>query len=158
MENVTIRNAVIEDLRPIQDISHELFISDINFDTHINLQWAYEDDGENEWRERIENHNKFLCLVAEIDNEIIGCLAGLLCDEDSYRPLKRADLRNIYVRKEHRHKGIGNKLTQQFIEWAKEKGAKKMSVETYAGNSDALEFYKEEGFLPVFITLEADIM
>lgn len=41
-----IRPAIIDDLKAVQDLNHELFVFDIKSDPLLNINWPYETEGE----------------------------------------------------------------------------------------------------------------
>ena len=56
---------------------------------------------------------------------------------------------NIAVGKDHRGMGVGSRLLESLIEWAKEKEIKIIGLEVREGNINALGLYKKYGFLEV---------
>lgn len=56
---------------------------------------------------------------------------------------------NIAVGKDHRGMGVGSRLLESLIDWAKEKEIKIIGLEVREGNINALGLYKKYGFLEV---------
>lgn len=151
--NILIRRAKPIELEEILLLSDELAVSDLPFDKKIDINWAHTDNGKKYYEDRI-NGISGVCFVAEIDNQIIGFASGEKKEAPPYRLVKIAELENIFVKKEHRSKGIGKKLMEAFLNWAKELGVDKVTANAFALNDEAVAFYKREGFLPQDLILE----
>jgi len=79
------------------------------------------------------------CLVAELDNKIIGYLvAWEMADE--------IHLANISVAKNYQRKGVGTKLMNELITIAKLREIKKIYLETRVSNIAAQNFYQKFNF------------
>lgn len=55
-------------------------------------------------------------------------------------------LEGIYVKAEHRKKGIGKKLLTQCEEWAKSKGSREFASDCELNNTESLKFHLQIGF------------
>jgi len=87
-----------------------------------------------------------IAIVAEIDDQDVGCGAICLSDElpSPDNPSGRcAYLMNIYVRKEYRGHGVGHSIVRWLVEKAKQAGCSKIWLETTDG---ARSLYKDIGF------------
>ena len=115
-KELKIRKAKISELKSIQDLNHKLFREDADRDKFLNHNWPYK-DGEKYFKSRIEG--KGLCLIAEIDGEIVGYLCGSIKQSESWRPVKRTELENMRVKRHIRSKGVGAKLVDEFLKWSK---------------------------------------
>lgn len=153
MENTLIRKATLKDLEDILLLSDELTLSDLPYDKEVDINWAYTDKGKEYYTEKILGKNG-ICFVAELDNKIVGYATAAQKEVPSYRLVKVAELENLVVNKEMRSKGIGKKLMDYFIKWAKEIGADKAAVDVFTLNEKGVAFYKREGFLPFETILE----
>ena len=142
---MNIRTATIQDLTVIQELNHELFLTD-NRHNDLYTEWPYSEVGEQYFRQCIEDSNTLLSLVAEDKNEVIGYLNARIQARNSAYLGRRAEIENMYVRDEFRSKGIGKLLVEGFKEWAKKKGAARLMVEAFTGNHGAIKFYKNQGF------------
>jgi GNAT superfamily N-acetyltransferase len=153
-KEILIRKAHPEELKIIQDLNHQLFLFDYERDPDLNVQWPYEKDGEEYFRKMIDGEIG-VCFVAEVEGKVVGYLAG--CGEletPSYRPVKRAELENMFVIEEYRGAGVGTKLANEFIDWSHSKGVQHIFVSAYAGNERAIKFYQKAGFKPYAFELE----
>lgn len=87
-----------------------------------------------------------IAIVAEIDDQDVGCGAICLSDElpSPDNPSGRcAYLMNIYVRKEYRGHGVGHSIVCWLVEKARQLGCDKIYLETTDG---ARSLYKDIGF------------
>lgn len=78
-------------------------------------------------------------LVARENNKIIG-FAGLK------KILDEADIMNIVVRKDSRSQGIGSKLLENLIIYAKDTNLKTLNLEVNENNFSAIHLYYKFGF------------
>ncbi|OGM31142.1 hypothetical protein A2803_01555 [Candidatus Woesebacteria bacterium RIFCSPHIGHO2_01_FULL_44_21] len=151
---VKVRRANESELHIIQELNHELFESDGKRDKYLNHNWPYE-DGEKYFVKRISKPD-CICLVAEVDNQVVGYLAGALMETDNWRPVKRTELENMFVKEKFRGKGVGKKLVEEFLKWSEGKKVKKVMVSAYTTNEKAIKFYKREGLIPQSLSLEIE--
>lgn len=87
-----------------------------------------------------------IAIVAEIDDQDVGCGAICLSDElpSPDNPSGRcAYLMNIYVRKEYRDHGVGHSIVYWLVKKARQLGCDKIYLETTDG---ARSLYKDIGF------------
>lgn len=153
--SINIRKANSDELEIIQNLNHDLFISDGPRDQFLNHKWPYK-DGKKYFVKRISEPNS-ICLVATVDNQIVGYLAGELLKTESWRPVKRTELQNMFVKDQFRSLGIGKKLVDEFLKWSKSKGVKRALVVAYITNERAINFYQKNGFEPESLSLEANV-
>lgn len=152
MSSLIIRRAILSDLRTVQELNHDLFASDGPRDQHLNHDWSFS-DGEEYFKKRIESDN-YICLIAEQEGIVVGYLAGGLLPTESWRPVKRTELENMFVKENFRSQGIGAKLVEDFLKWSKQQGVEKALVVAYASNQEAIKFYQKMGFSPESTSLE----
>ncbi len=151
--NILIRRAKPIELEEILLLSDGLTISDLPFDKKVDINWAHTNNGKKYYEDKI-NGISGVCFVAEIDNRIIGFAIAGKKEVPSYRLVKVVEMENIFVKKEYRSNGVGKKLMEAFLNWAKELGVDKVAVNVFALNDGAIAFYKREGFIPQDLTLE----
>ena len=152
--NITIRNAVMDDLKAIQELNYKLFDLEFNnFDPTLNLEWTFSEKGENYFKSVIEKGTVWVALE---NKKIIGYLAGVEC-EPSYLTIKMAELDNCYIEKEYRNKGIGNMLLLEFKKYCKNKGIHEIKVTASALNKNAIDFYKNNEFNDYEVTYKMKI-
>ena len=146
MTQAVIRQATVDDLKAVQDLNHDLFLSDARHLDDLNTDWPYEAEGENYFRKRVSGEEG-ICFVAEAGGEIVGYVAGgwSHINFSAYKG-KRGELENILVKDEYRGGGVGADVVATLNNWFKEQGADYIMVDAYAKNESAIAFYQHEGF------------
>ena len=85
-------------------------------------------------------------FVANIDNEIIG-IASVFVFERLPAPGRmhafNAYLTNVYIKKEHRKKGIGTNLINKIKKWGEEKSINTIML---FSSEDGIKLYEKTGF------------
>jgi len=89
---------------------------------------------------------KNLLIVAAMGGEAIGCLAALQADDG-----RRAETAHIlhvglHLREAFRGLGIGSDLLAYAIEWAGEKGYRKLEANIFTTNKQSLNMFRKAGF------------
>lgn len=156
MGNVIIREANINDLESILLLSDALTLADLPFDKKVKVDWAHSKEGK-KYYEGIITKKDGICFVAVVDEKIVGYETAGKMETASFRKVTIGEITNIYVLEGFRSQGIGKMLMNKFVEWAKEMGFDKVSVNVFALNEKAINFYKREGFLPQDLILEKTI-
>lgn len=155
MEKVIIRKAVLEDLISIQKLNDNLFDLEFNnFDDTLKREWALEKEGQEYFEDMIKNE---IVFVAQIEEKIVGYLAGSICEEISYITESFVELDNMCIDDEYRRFGIGTLLMDEFKKYCKEKNMQNIKVTASAKNSRAIQFYIKNGFEDYNITLKYKI-
>ncbi|MFA7244770.1 MAG: GNAT family N-acetyltransferase [Candidatus Magasanikbacteria bacterium] len=101
---------------------------------------------------KIIKEDKGIILLAEFDNKIIGCVAGIIETLDkgevlgNKKKLKTARILELYVESEYRGKHIAVKLMTEITKHFKTKKCEQLRLEVYAPNSNAHNFYLSQGF------------
>ena len=98
-----------------------------------------------------------LVLVASDGEQVVGHLIGDLMPPSRMWTRARADLVSMYVDPAARRAGVGSRLVEAFIAWAKDGGAARLTVTAYAENAAALALYRKHGFAPLSITSTIDL-
>jgi GNAT superfamily N-acetyltransferase len=92
---------------------------------------------ERNWRERLANRTQ---LVAEVEGEVAGMAAGIRSDEGN------AALISMWVAPPARGKGVGARLVNAVLDWAKREGYDSVSLWVTDGNAVAERLYERCGF------------
>lgn len=92
-------------------------------------------------------------VLAEVDGELAGGLMGSWPDLTPYVRLREARLNSLWVLPEHRGRGVGGLLVEEFVAWARERGAPYAVVTAFAANVSALGLYARHGFGSHTVTL-----
>lgn len=92
----------------------------------------------------IDEKEFFHCFVAETsDGEIIGYVTYFFCYYTWTG--KSLYMDDLYVKQAYRGKGIGSKLMDKVIRFAKESGCHKLRWQVSNWNTPAIRFYKKLG-------------
>lgn len=156
MKSYAVRKAIMGDLESIKLLFDELTMSDLPYDKHVNKDWSHTKEGIEYFTRKILENNG-VCFVAEANSNIVGYCTSEIADVPSYRLVKVAALENLVVSRSYRGQGIGKQLVDAFIRWAKSKGAQKVSVNVFTGNTEGTEFYLHNGFTHFETILEQSI-
>ena len=155
MDRVEIRKATIKDLNMIRKLNNSLFELEYNnFDDTLKLNWPMEQEGEEYFTDMINNE---IVLVAQVDDKVVGYLAGSICEPISYITETFAELDNMCINDEYMRCGIGTLLMQKFKEYCREKNIQNIRVTASAKNNRAIQFYIKNGFEDYNITLKYKI-
>lgn len=79
-------------------------------------------------------------LLAKDNDKTVGCVALRKIDD------KICEMKRLYVTPEYRGQGLGRKLALSIIEKAREKGYKKMKLDTLTTLNEANDLYRSLGF------------
>lgn len=155
MKKIIIRKATLEDLNEIQELNNKLFEFEFNnFDDTLKVGWPFEKEGKEYFENMLNNE---IVFVGEVEENIVGYLAGSICEEVSYITERFAELDNMCIDDEYRRFGIGTLLMEEFKKYCKKKNMQNIKVTASAKNSRAIQFYKKNGFEDYNITLKYKI-
>lgn len=151
MDNITIKQAIIENLKDIQTLNSKLFEYEYNgWDKDLKLGWPFDSSGKDYFIDMINNN---IVYIAFDNNKPIGYLAGNTKSENEYITIKVAEIDNMFVDENYRGNNIGTILIDCFKKYCIQNGIKTFKVNASARNIKALEFYKKNGFTEHDITL-----
>jgi ribosomal protein S18 acetylase RimI-like enzyme len=86
-------------------------------------------------------------VVAELDGEIVGSGYVRIDDAEPFlRHRHHGYLGFMYVRPEHRGRGINRVVIEALERWAKRRGLTELRLEVYLHNRDAVRAYERAGF------------
>lgn len=91
-----------------------------------------------------ESADHLLLAVAVLDKKIIG--AGRLFAGGPGTLYRHVADMGIFVLAPYRHMGVGHKLFEYMLDWARSKSLKKISLIAIASNHIAISFFKKNGF------------
>lgn len=156
MENrFLIRKAIPRDLKDILRLNSDLFKKEYReFDKSLDLKWTYSKVGKKYFKNRIIKKDGFVEVI-ENNRKIIGYLCGGISRRLSFRKEgKYAELENMLIEKKFRGKGLGIKITKDFLKWCKRNKIDYVSVMASAKNENTLQFYRKQGFKDYDLKLE----
>ena len=90
--------------------------------------------------------NPEYCMVAEIDDRIVGFVIGTTVEKEGTAWKKYGYLVWIGVDDRYQRKNLGSRLYRRLEEKFLKDGVRMMIADTEADNKKALSFFKDEGF------------
>ena len=155
MNNVIIRKATLEDLKTIQELNNSLFkLEKENYDSTLVENWPLSEEGKEYFSDLINNH---YVIVAALDNNIVGYLAGSIEEKGSYVEIQYGEINNMFINDKYRGLGIGKLLIDNFKEYCKSNNISNIKVVASYKNKNAIEFYRKNSFEEFDITLTTEI-
>ncbi len=97
-------------------------------------------------------------LVAEIEGHVVG--SGYIKIEEGkvYQKHDRYGyIGFVYVRPEHRGKGVVQQIMNGLTEWAQSQGISEVRLDVYAENASAIRAYEKAGFSKNLVEMRIDI-
>lgn len=153
--NIEIKRADISNLKDIQDLNHQLFELEFNnFDPSLKVGWTFEKEGKDYFIDMLNNEIVYIALA---ENKIVGYLAGSVNIQNSYVTKSLAEVDNMFILEEYRKYGIGSKLMNEFKQYCIQNNIEELKVTASAKNSNAIRFYRKNGFEDFEITLKQDL-
>jgi len=149
---IKIRDASLNDVEKLQRLNDEVFLDNYKYDNDLDTDWAKSEKGKDYFMSLLNNPES-VCLIAEDEGSEVGYIAAKKNDF-GYRKSKYLEIENMGVIPDYRSKGIGSRLIAECIKQAKEKGFDRVYVNSYFKNAGAINFYKENGFSEIDISLE----
>jgi ribosomal-protein-alanine N-acetyltransferase len=128
---IHIRQAKTSDLETLYSIEKECFITEAF--TKEQLEYLLENP-------------KGISLIAQINNETVGFILGLI---NNYGKTRTGHVYTIDVAVKHRRRGVGLSLLREFEERLVENGVGICYLEASRGNVAALDFYRKQGYTEV---------
>lgn len=155
MDEIKIRRAGIEDLEIIRRLNNSLFdLEKENYDSTLVRNWPLTEEGKDYFSDMIDNH---YVVVSEINDEIVGYLAGMINDKGSYEEVQYGEINNMLVKDGYRGYGVGKLLINDFKDYCKVNGINNLKVTASYKNRNAIEFYSRNGFEEFDLTLTTKI-
>jgi len=138
---IKIRKADLRDFDQIDALSEELLGSSVG-------------NREEMFRTALENED-YLCLVAEINGEVVGFI-DMWAFPDVSHGAYLAQVQNLVVTEKMRGKGVGTKLIKEILGFFKKRKYHELHVWTEKENERAIRFYKRHGLRKEQILLEME--
>lgn len=98
-----------------------------------------------------------LVLVVAVGVDVVGHLVGTLANASAMWTGSRAELVSMFVSSSWRGQGVGGRLVDEFVVWARERGASRLQVSAYVSNGSAIRLYRRYGFAPLSMQLVMDV-
>lgn len=138
---VKIRKANLRDFNKIDALSEELLGSSVG--------------DRKEMFGRALKIGDYLCLVAEMNKEVVGFI-DMWAFPDVSHGAYLAQIQNLIVTERMRGKGIGTRLIEETIEVFRKRKYHELHVWTEKKNRDAIRLYKRLGFRTEQLMLEME--
>lgn len=134
--NFTTRLAIKADMQSVHNLIMELAIYEKEPDAVIITVQDLERDG-------FGNLPKFICFVAEQNNEIVGI--ALVYNRYSTWKGEVLHLEDLIVKEAMRGSGLGTALLDEVVKYGNTLGVKRISWEVIDWNEPAISFYEKKG-------------
>lgn len=149
-----IRTASISDLDTLISLGKDLYLIEKQFEPLLKFSKS---EAIRRYKKQLNDPN-CLFLIAEENQEILGYLYGYLEMVDYLETASpEAQLEVIYLKPEARGKEIATKLVNEFISWAKDKGAFRIKAGIYEQNILSKKLFSKSGFKPYHTTCVLDL-
>lgn len=154
------RRANLKDLKTIDKIYVEGVVDEVKIQFPERTRSSISNEMNKFRKERLTGWGKDLksgkqiWLVAEVNNKIIGFANAEFEDK------KEGWLRMLYIDRKFRRRGVGNKLTEERLNWLKKNGVKKVRAGMFFKNSKSIKNLKKFGFVkegPVSISMTKEL-
>lgn len=154
MTSVNVAAATQDDIDALVASVTALFREDAGqHDPAIDTEWPVR-EGAAYYATLVDDPACLLALARDGDRTL-GHLVGKLSEPMSVRPERFAILESLRVDPAVRGHGIGGALIRHFLDWARERDARRASVTAYAANEGAQRLYARHGFAPMSVVMRA---
>lgn len=153
MEALKIRQATIEDLETLYNFEQGIITVERPWDPTLDKDPInYYDLKKYVLADDVE------VVVAVINNKIVASAYAQIRVAKEYLDHERyAHLGFMFVKSEHRGKGINGEIILVLEKWIENKGVNEIRLEVYAENTNALSAYTKKGFKPHMLSMRKRI-
>ena len=148
------REATEEDLKILLEFEQGIVFAERPFNSTLI-------DGEIHYYDLLQliKSEEALVLVTEENNEIIASgYARIKKTENDYSNFDEyAYLGFMYVKTEHRGKGVNKLILDKLIGWAKSKNISEVRLDVYSQNESAVKAYEKAGFESLLTTMRMKV-
>lgn len=147
MNEYIIREGNIEDIKDLQILRKELILNDEKMTSKelmIDLNWAISQDGYDDFKSNLDNSDEYIYVIST-NKEIVGYMTCWVNDQEKWDKYKTFEIGNLYIKREHRHKGLGSLLVNKAKEICKEKNISFLKINVLYDNLAARKFYQKNG-------------
>jgi len=144
---MTLRKAELSDASSIAAISIEVWIGTyLKQGVHeFFASYALDEFTTRKTEALISDPNQFI-FVSDNEEGIDGFIRVTTGSEPPIKGCSKTEISTFYVQPRHHGKGIGKRLLDAALKYAREKGAESVWLTTNAENSPAIAFYLAQGF------------
>ena len=142
---VIIREAIPKDAAKLVNYVNVLLEEPISYLEMAKGEFKLTAEEEKKFIADCKRSENSIFIVAEENGEIIG---SLTCIGRERIKIRHNTVLGMSVKKEYRNQGIGSRLIEYAINWAKETGAvKRIELHVFETNNQAIHIYKKYGFI-----------
>jgi RimJ/RimL family protein N-acetyltransferase len=153
MNPVTIRTATLNDLDTLLEFERGIMEFERPIDVTIKEGDAHYYD-----LAALVSSPDAEVLIAEQNGELIGSGYAHIIDSKSYlKHQKHAHLGFMYVKPEHRGKGINRMIIERLQDWVLSKNVNEFRLEVYHNNPSAIRAYEKLGFMPLLLEMRMEL-
>ena len=98
-----------------------------------------------------------LLVVAEDGDRPVGMAVGHLHRPSTFSEDSAVEISSVYVRPSHRRRGVATALTREVARFARDRGVDRLTLRTFAQNTEAVEAWARMGFEPRAIQMTASV-
>lgn len=140
---IFIKEAIKDDIEEINNLLTDLIQDERQYDENINKNYAVKNYYEQFF------YKKDYCIIVAKDksDNILGYGFGFIIDYGNVYNNKFAQLDALYIKPEHRKKGIARQIIQYFTKWSKNNKVSYIQLKVCNNNNKAIELYEKEGFI-----------
>ncbi|WP_228472866.1 GNAT family N-acetyltransferase [Streptomyces cyaneochromogenes] len=143
---IVVRTAIEKDIPNLVECAAALFAEDAGSrDSAINTNWPRE-YGPDRFATGLHDPDRLILTADSQNGSAVAYLTGTLAQPSPMTTFPIATLTAMWVSPDHRGSGVGAQLVEQFLTWAKERGAERAEVTAYVANEGARRFYARHGF------------
>jgi len=140
---ITIRSAKLEDLPILLDFEQKLIQAERPMDPTLKQKEKISYYSIEEYIK--SDHTEV--IVAEIEGEIVGSGYGQIRDRKDFFIQKQLGyIGFMYVKEEHRGKGVSQAVINYLYNWFSDKGLEEIRLTVYDTNPRAIRAYEKVGF------------
>ena len=153
MNPIIVRPATLADLPTLLTFEEGIILTERPFDkTLLEGKFHYYDIGA-----MITDDNAAV-IVAESSGELVGSGSAIIKPGNTYNQHEHfAHLGFMFVKPEHRGKGINQAIIQALRDWSATKGLSEIRLQVYAENENAIKAYEKVGFKKLLTEMRLDV-
>lgn len=153
MNTVKTRTATLEDLPILLEFEQGIIIAERPLDPTLKAgHFSYYD------LEAYVKSSDTEVVVALDGEEVIGSGYVKIKQTEPYHTFEKYGyIGFMYVKPDHRGKGIVGVITDALVSWAKSQGITEVRLDVYADNASAVRAYEKSGFTKNLIEMRMDL-
>jgi len=147
-----VRKAIPKDFEAVREIDREFFVWACKINPWLDPDYVKVRHGPDFRKSFFDRKEVF--FVAEDDGKIVGYSEGIIENLPSpFKNKKVGVLESLYIIKEYRSQGLGERLSREVLKWLKSRGIKEYKLTVHHANATAYRLYKKMGFKDYFWSL-----